>query len=64
MQIAILTVSSAALVCSAGSLLVLLKMAKEMQTAKNKVETEIETIKTKVSHNAKVVKTALDNLEI
>lgn len=59
MNIAILIVSSASLVCSAGCLAILVIGAKEATA----IKTEIETVKTKVAHNAKVVKTALGSLE-
>jgi hypothetical protein len=64
MNIAILTISSLSLVCSAGTLLIMAKTAKEMQNAKTQVDRDIENIKSKVTHNAKVVKTALSALDI
>lgn len=63
MQIAILTVSSLSLIASAGSFMILAKMAKEMHTAKTQIEAELEGVKAKVTHNAKVVKAALGSLE-
>lgn len=60
MNIALLIVSSASLVCSGCCLAILLKGAKEAQG----IKAEVETVKAKVTHNAKVVKTALGALEI
>lgn len=60
MNTAILIVSSASLVCSVGTLLIMIKTAHELKVAKD----EVEVVKTKVSHNAKVVKTALAQMEI
>lgn len=60
MNTALLIVSSASLLCSAGSLLILMKAVHELKLAKD----EVEAVKTKLNHNAKVVKTALGALEV
>lgn len=60
MNTALVTIASLSLACSAGSLLILVKMAKELKTAKD----EVDTLKVKVAHNAKVVKTALGAMEL
>lgn len=64
MNIAILIISSASLICSAGCLCIMAKTAKELQAAKAEVDTEVASLKTKVSRNAQVVKTALGQLEL
>lgn len=64
MNIATLIVSSAALVCSAGTLLIMAKTARELQHGKEQVEAEVAALKSKVSRNAQVVKTALGQLEL
>lgn len=63
MQIAILIVSSASLVCSAGCLCIMLKGAKELKSAKTQIDTEIAGVKQKVERNKTVLKTALSNLQ-
>lgn len=60
MNTAILIISSASLICSVSTLLIMAKTARELKLAKD----EVETVKAKVSHNANVVKTALGALEI
>lgn len=64
MNIAILIVSSAALACSAGTLLIMAKTTKELKNAKTQVDADISAVKTKVSRNAAVVKAALSQLEL
>lgn len=64
MNVAILIISSASLICSAGCLCILVKGAKEAQALKTHVETEVETVKTKVTRNAQVIKDALSQLEM
>jgi len=60
MNIAILIVSSASLVCSAGCLCILLKGAKEMQGVKS----EVATVRTKTNTALRRMRSALDNLEL
>ena len=64
MKFAILAISSLSLICSAGTLVIMAKTAKELQAGRVKVETEIETVKTKVARNAAVMKTALAQMEL
>lgn len=64
MNIAILIVSSASLLCSAGCLCILIKGAKEAQALKAHVDTTIAGVEAKVEHNKKVVKTAIAQLEL
>lgn len=64
MHIAILTVASLSLVCSAGTLIIMAKTAQELKTTKHKVEEDIQIVRTKVARNAAVVKTALSELEL
>lgn len=63
MQYAILGIASLSLVCSAGTLVIMAKTAKELKTAKITVETKVQDVEAKVNHNAKVVKAALSQLE-
>lgn len=60
MNIAILIVSSASLVCSGCCLAIMFKGAKEAQALKVKVN----GVESKVTHNAQVVKAALGQLEL
>lgn len=60
MNTAILIVSSASLVCSAGTLFIMAKMAQELKLAKD----EVDELKIKLNRNAKVMKTALGKMEI
>lgn len=62
MHIALLIVSSASLICSAGCLCIMAKTAHELKAAKDQVDAEVSNVKAKVDHNARVVKIALDNL--
>ena len=64
MKIALLVISTASLICSAGTLLIAAKVAHEAQNAKAMIDAEIETLRQKVARNAKVVKAALSQLEI
>ena len=59
MTTAILVISSASLVCSAGCLVILIKAAKEAQT----VKAEVDTVKVKVANSARLIKHAIDGLE-
>lgn len=60
MNIALLIISSASLVCSAGCLCILIKGAKEAQAMKS----DVEDFKTKTNKNIGIVKTALSEMEI
>ena len=60
MNIAILVVSSASLVCSAGCLAIMLKGAKKAE----EVATEVEKVKAKVGRNATILKSALSQMEL
>lgn len=60
MNTAILIVSSASLVCSAGTLFIMAKMAHELKLAKD----EVDELKIKLNRNAKVMKTALGKMAI
>ena len=60
MNTTLLVISSASLVCSAGTLFIMVKVARELKTAKD----ELETVKTKISHNAKAVKTAFSAMVV
>lgn len=64
MSIAILTVSSLSLICSAGTLYFMARTAKQVSDAKVDVDKKIEEVQTKVAHNARVVKRAFNELEV
>lgn len=64
MNVAILTVSSLSLVASGGCLLIMLKMAKELKSAKDQIETAKGQLETKMAHNSRVVRAALNSLEL
>lgn len=64
MNIAILSISSLSLVCSAGSLYFMYKTHKSVTATAEKLSTDVEAVKAKVSHNAEVVKTAISSLEV
>lgn len=64
MNIALLTISSLSLVCSAGCLVMLVAGAKEMKKVKTQVETDVADVKTKVNATLTKARTALDGLEV
>ena len=64
MNVAILLVSSASLICSAGCLCIMAKTAHELKKAKTQVDTKVAEVERKVTRNAAVVKTALNQLEL
>lgn len=64
MQIAILTVSSLSLIASVGTLAVMVKVAKELKTAKAEVETNVEVFKAKTDRNLARIKRTMSELEL
>ena len=64
MQIAILTVSTLSLVCSAGTLIIMSKTAKELNEAKARVENDVETFKAKTDRNVRRVRSMISELEL
>lgn len=64
MNIAILIVSSASLLCSGACLCIMLKGAKEAVALKTKVETDVADVKTKTNTALASLRGALDGLEL
>lgn len=64
MQLAILIVSSASLICSAGCLCVMLKAGKDVKGLQTKVETDVADVKTKTNAALGKLRVALDGLEL
>lgn len=64
MNVAILTISSLSLLCSAGTLLIMVKTAKELKDAKTKVETDVAHVKAKTNTALASLRGALDGLEL
>lgn len=64
MNIAILTISSISLVCSAGTLVIMLKTAKELQNAKTQINRDVQVFKEKTDRNVGRMKSALNSLEL
>lgn len=64
MQLAILIVASASLICSASTLVIMANVALEAKEAKTNLETELELVRTKVNKNTRIVQTALQNLDL
>lgn len=60
MQATILTISSLSLLASVGTLAIMLKMAKELKSAKD----EVNAVKGKAEYNMAVVKNAMGKLEL
>lgn len=64
MQYAILGISSLALMCSAGTLLVMVKTAQELKNTKAEVEAEVQTVKTKTNGAIRHLQATLGELEL
>lgn len=64
MNVALLIISSASLICSAGCLCIMLKGAKEAQNLKATVETEVADVKAKTNTALGSLRSALDGLEL
>lgn len=64
MNLAILIISSASLVCSAGTLVIMASVALEAKETKKQLEIELELVRAKVNKNTRVVQAALQNLDL
>lgn len=64
MQLAILIVASASLVCSAGTLVIMANVALEAKETKKQLEIELELVRAKVNKNTQIVQAALRNLDL
>lgn len=63
MNIAILTISSLSLICSAGTLLIMVKTGLELQNTKEDVEIEISDFKEKTNTSIRALGAAISNIE-
>lgn len=64
MNIAILAMASLSAVASVGALVIVGKLAYEMNATKTQIESDLEDVKGKVARNAKVFKAALSQMEL
>lgn len=64
MQIAILSISSLSLICSAGTFFIMARTAKELKDAKAQVETDVEVFKQKTNRNVSRLRSAINDLEL
>lgn len=63
MQYAILGISSLALLCSAGTLVIMAKTAKDLKEKTDFVQGEVADVKSKFATNSQIVKDAIQKME-